>query len=285
MVVFKFRNLKTGQAMPIPAGEFLVGRADEAYVHVDDVSVSRNHARILNQDDGFFIEDLGSANGTALRGAYLTTRAPINYGDVVHIGSVAFRIDPEVTGEVEPEPKAPLMPRNFASMRRPTERLPNIGEAPWTPPSIPQDKLAAPEVSSTDSDAEMLNAITIREPQPPITGTPPQSQPQPTKAPSSSARSIPRQTVAVTPALISERSVAPHQYPRQQLVIPEAEGRGSSPQMGTESLPQENKPPPNTLSRIWYVVIFFAGLGAGLLAGLIFAKIFFELGGKPAGLP
>lgn len=237
--------------MPIPGGEFLVGRADNAYVHVDDPSVSRNHARLLNSEEGLFVEDLGSANGTALRGAFLSTRTKIDLGDVLHIGSVPFRVDPEVGGPVETQPPPSSRHVNPARMSRATERIPPTGEMPWVPQAIPPDQLAAPVVSASDSDAEDLNAITLREPVAAAPATPPHPQPAAGMAPPVTPAPVPVKTTTFMPAPTLQRPVAPK----------------------------------TSSGRIWHLVIFLAGLGVGLLLGLVFAKIFFEMGGKPAGLP
>ena len=139
MPVYKFRNLNTGQATPIPPGEYTVGREDNTHVHVEDSSVSRLHARIFNSDEGLFVEDAGSVNGTAAHGAFITTRMKIDYGEVVYIGSVPFRVDPEVAGEPEVVPSSPGMRSvNRSYMSRDTERLPGIGEAPRVVETIPQ---------------------------------------------------------------------------------------------------------------------------------------------------
>ena len=68
MPIYKLRNLKSGQAMLIPMGEFVVGRAEGSDLPIDDLSISRRHARIINIDSGLFVEDSGSANGTSLWG-------------------------------------------------------------------------------------------------------------------------------------------------------------------------------------------------------------------------
>jgi predicted component of type VI protein secretion system len=164
--------MNTGQATPIMDGEFAVGRADDAYVHLDDASVSRRHAMIINNGGVFFVEDLGSANGTAAHGAYINGRVRVNFGDVIHIGSVPFRIDPEVAGDVDAIPSAGLRTNNRAYMRRDTEKIPTVGEsqrvAEVIPQEIPQENLSAPLVSTVhDMDAEDLNAITIKEPEAP----------------------------------------------------------------------------------------------------------------------
>ena len=41
-----------------------IGRSPEAEVFLDDVTVSRNHAMLVQRRDGLYIDDLGSLNGT-----------------------------------------------------------------------------------------------------------------------------------------------------------------------------------------------------------------------------
>ncbi|HEY0135248.1 MAG TPA: FHA domain-containing protein, partial [Nannocystis sp.] len=45
-----------------------VGRATDCELCVDDPSISRRHCRISRAADGWFLEDLGSANGTGVAG-------------------------------------------------------------------------------------------------------------------------------------------------------------------------------------------------------------------------
>ncbi len=123
MAVFKFRNLKNGQATPIPPGQFSIGRADDAYIHLEDPSVSRHHAQISNTTEGFFVEDLGSSNGTAYKGGRVTGRVQIQYDDILYFGVVPFRIDAEVAGEPSASPSGGLRQVNRAYIHRDTARI------------------------------------------------------------------------------------------------------------------------------------------------------------------
>jgi len=67
-------------------GETIVGRAPDATVRIDLFEVSRHHARIVMHPGGATIEDLGSRNGTYLRGERLTTQAELHNGDEVRVG-------------------------------------------------------------------------------------------------------------------------------------------------------------------------------------------------------
>lgn len=75
-------------------GENGLGRAAEARVRIDHARVSRHHARIVVADGRAVLEDLGSRNGTFLRGERVLAPAELADGDEICIGPVVlmFRI-------------------------------------------------------------------------------------------------------------------------------------------------------------------------------------------------
>jgi DNA-binding winged helix-turn-helix (wHTH) protein len=75
-------------------GDNILGRAPDAGVWIDEASVSRHHARIRVDASGAFIEDLGSKNGTFLRGERVSGPVPLANGDELRLGTVVltFRI-------------------------------------------------------------------------------------------------------------------------------------------------------------------------------------------------
>src|SRR5947209_12047951 len=68
----------------------LVGRAPSADLRLDDPRVSRLHARIEMRDDGVYVEDLGSRNGTAVDGEAVTEPRRLEVDDEVTVGSAAL---------------------------------------------------------------------------------------------------------------------------------------------------------------------------------------------------
>ncbi len=68
-------------------GPVTIGRAPECELQIDHPSVSRQHARVY-LGTPLTIEDLGSRNGTRIRGVLIAqkTRAPLHAGDVVECG-------------------------------------------------------------------------------------------------------------------------------------------------------------------------------------------------------
>jgi pSer/pThr/pTyr-binding forkhead associated (FHA) protein len=51
-----------------------IGRHPDSHVFLDDVTVSRHHARLDREDEGFVLYDLGSLNGTYLAGERVDRR-------------------------------------------------------------------------------------------------------------------------------------------------------------------------------------------------------------------
>ena len=58
--------------------DIIIGRAMECDVVLDAANVSRQHARIQFTAQGIFLTDLGSTNGTQLKGAPLSPRRPVS---------------------------------------------------------------------------------------------------------------------------------------------------------------------------------------------------------------
>jgi len=79
-------------------GVNLVGRDWNAEVRIDAPSISRQHARIVVDDDRVLLEDLGSRNGTAVRGRRVSEPVELTSGDKIVFGTVAavFRILPDL---------------------------------------------------------------------------------------------------------------------------------------------------------------------------------------------
>ena len=88
------RLLWEGHEVHLREGENVLGREPEAALWIDDASVSRRHARIVVGQDGATVEDLGSKNGTKLRGRKIRDVEPLSDRDVIHVGSVpiVFRL-------------------------------------------------------------------------------------------------------------------------------------------------------------------------------------------------
>jgi DNA-binding winged helix-turn-helix (wHTH) protein len=84
--------------IPVQAGEHILGRAPDASVWIDAAGVSRQHARLVVDDHGATLEDLGSKNGTFVGDQPVTAARRLLDGDQIRLGPVVitFRIPPPV---------------------------------------------------------------------------------------------------------------------------------------------------------------------------------------------
>jgi class 3 adenylate cyclase/pSer/pThr/pTyr-binding forkhead associated (FHA) protein len=74
---------------PLPAGEISFGRSKGTYTFPDDLYMSATHARIALRGSEYFLDDLGSTNGTFAR---IRKCALIHDGDTVRIGTQLLRV-------------------------------------------------------------------------------------------------------------------------------------------------------------------------------------------------
>ncbi len=72
-----------------------VGRGPTSGLRLDhDDYVSSRHALITPSDNGVWLEDLGSTNGTFVNGAQVTSSRLLQAGDVIRIGDTQLRVEP-----------------------------------------------------------------------------------------------------------------------------------------------------------------------------------------------
>jgi len=70
----------------LPTGERTrIGRSPDCEIFLDDVTVSRNHAVLIERDGRFFVEDQGSLNGTFVNRRRIDS-VELENGDEVQIG-------------------------------------------------------------------------------------------------------------------------------------------------------------------------------------------------------
>jgi pSer/pThr/pTyr-binding forkhead associated (FHA) protein len=74
--------------------EQTVGRAAGCQITLDDTYISQLHARVFQRDGTWFVEDLGSTNGTYLNTKRVsTTPLAVKRGDQIKIGAVVMEAE------------------------------------------------------------------------------------------------------------------------------------------------------------------------------------------------
>ena len=72
-------------------GENVIGREEDAAAWIESASVSRRHARIVVSGGQATLEDLGSKNGTFVRGQRITSAVVLSNGEQILVGVVPLR--------------------------------------------------------------------------------------------------------------------------------------------------------------------------------------------------
>jgi serine phosphatase RsbU (regulator of sigma subunit)/pSer/pThr/pTyr-binding forkhead associated (FHA) protein len=70
----------------------IIGRSSDAGLAVPDRSMSRRHARLYSEGGEWFVEDLGSRNGTLLNGRRITEPSAVGVGTTLRIGSTTLNV-------------------------------------------------------------------------------------------------------------------------------------------------------------------------------------------------
>lgn len=71
-----------------------IGRTEENYILLSDPSISRNHAKIVNQNLNYILCDLNSSNGTYVNRKRIKTETRLSSGDLIRFGNVSFVFAP-----------------------------------------------------------------------------------------------------------------------------------------------------------------------------------------------
>jgi len=117
-----------GLTYPVEGDLISIGRDASNMLVVNDPEVSRRHARIYRQGERYYLEDLGSTNGTAVNGVRLDTAYALQGGELITLGEnthllfEAIELDPDATIaavrssllEEEAEPQTAYEPVNIS---------------------------------------------------------------------------------------------------------------------------------------------------------------------------
>jgi len=80
-----------GERVELPSS-LEIGRGATSGLILDDAYVSSRHARLEYGDDGLFLTDLGSTNGTYVNEKQISETARLKRGDVVQIGGFVLEV-------------------------------------------------------------------------------------------------------------------------------------------------------------------------------------------------
>jgi FHA domain-containing protein len=92
LIVARSPSLASGTEIPLDGG-VTIGRSRGSELPISDAYVSHTHARVFRRGQYFFIEDLGSSNGTFLNGTRIIREAQLKVLDEVRMGETVLRYE------------------------------------------------------------------------------------------------------------------------------------------------------------------------------------------------
>lgn len=133
------KGTNVGQSYDLPEGEAVIGRYPFCDIVLPSQTISRQHARITYFKGRYFVEDLGSLNGTFLNGDRVRKRTPLDDQDRIRIYETLLLF-------FEQEPAEAQLAEDQPSDSAGTETQPFVPSNP-TPPNIPaREEPAVPEL-------------------------------------------------------------------------------------------------------------------------------------------
>jgi FHA domain len=95
LVVVKSPDLPEGEQFELDSAQLTIGRGRQNDIAVaSDEYASARHARFEPRQDGVWVQDLGSTNGTYLNGTRLDRPRRMTQGDIVRVGETDLRFEP-----------------------------------------------------------------------------------------------------------------------------------------------------------------------------------------------
>ncbi|MFN2594555.1 MAG: FHA domain-containing protein [Actinomycetota bacterium] len=110
-----------------------IGRSEQSDINLEDDLVSRQHAAISNRDDGLWIEDLQSLNGTFINGEQIHSATRLEAGDHVVVGTNVFEVRLAESVAHRPSAVRSVPPPLAAKQKPPDYFLSELIDAPTNP--------------------------------------------------------------------------------------------------------------------------------------------------------
>ncbi len=82
-------------SLPLVHEEYAVGRAEGNVIRLTDRNVSRKHAIVRRNGQGWLVKDLDSYNGTFVNGLRVAGEAKVGHGDVIQLGDYRLELSDE----------------------------------------------------------------------------------------------------------------------------------------------------------------------------------------------
>ncbi len=154
LMLIALNGQEAGERWLLRGGITEIGRNPDQGVYLRDSSVSREHALIVRQRSGYFVQDVGSSNNTLLNGQPLTAPAVLSAGDVLRVGAIELRCE-AVPAPIPTAPPPPGRSAGRAAVTTPpaTALPPGVFSNTGVPITRDSVRLGPPRLTPSDPPA------------------------------------------------------------------------------------------------------------------------------------
>jgi adenylate cyclase len=154
-----YQDGDTPQSHTFSTGEVVIGRSPECNVVLKDFGISRQHARILVDEEGARIVDLKSKNGTQVNGVPVV-EAPLRDGDRILLGKFQLTFSKSLEGKVVLDEAKPLSEEAGTIIRSVGELSKLLAPSDTGGASALAEKRAPSDVQDLEKSNRILKVLT-----------------------------------------------------------------------------------------------------------------------------
>jgi len=156
-----YQDGDSAQNYTFNVGEVVIGRSPECQVVLKDFGISRQHAKIVVDEDGARILDLKSKNGTTVNGVPVV-EAPLKDGDRILLGKFQLTFSKSLEGKVVLDEAKPLSEEAGTIIRSVGElsKLLSSGETAGSAAPVTDVKKAPADVQEIEKSNRILRVLT-----------------------------------------------------------------------------------------------------------------------------
>lgn len=180
-----------GKVYYLDSEEIYIGRESTNTIVINDVQVSRRHAKLEQKGSAYAIQDLGSTNGTFVNGVRISAAQVLNLGDMVALGegiTLVYESSMDLNATVLSTKSPETVVQHPAHPPTP---------APAPEPVYPPAPVLEPEPVYQPAPEPVYQPASVLEPEPVYPPTPapePVYRPAPASVPESAYKSVPAPT-------------------------------------------------------------------------------------------
>jgi adenylate cyclase len=155
-----YQDGETPQTYSFAAGEVVIGRSPDCQIVLRDFGISRNHAKVVADDNGVRIMDLKSKNGTQVNGVPVV-EAPLKDGDRIHLGKFQITFADALESRVVLDEEKPLADEAGTIIRSVGDISRMLAEPAPPPPREPTgERPAVVDVQEIEKSNRILKVLT-----------------------------------------------------------------------------------------------------------------------------